>query len=64
MHVGLESFDGALEGEGLDQQRDHDHVGEQRSEPDHVAALVEAAPEGPEYSNIKLTIYDQLTLIT
>ena len=44
MHVGLESLDGALQGECLDQQRDHDHVGEQRSEPDHVAALVEASP--------------------
>ena len=46
MHVCLESVDGAFEGEGLDEQRDHDHVGEQRSEPDHVAALVEAAPDG------------------
>ena len=49
MHVGLESLDGALQGECLDQQRDHDHVGEQRREPDHVAALVEAAPDDDKY---------------
>ena len=45
INVGSESIHGAVEGEGLDQQRDHDHVGEQRSEPDHVAALMEAAPD-------------------
>ena len=44
MHVCLEPVDGAVEGERLDQQRDYDDVGEQRREPDHVAALVEAAP--------------------
>ena len=44
MHVCLEPVDGAVEGEGLDQERDHDDVREQRGEPDHVAALVEAAP--------------------
>ena len=49
MHVCLESVDGAFEGEGLDEQRDHDDVGEQRSEPDHVAALVEAAPDDDKY---------------
>ena len=52
INIGSESVHGAVEGEGFDQQRDHDHVGEQRSEPDHVAALVEAAPEGPKYSTL------------
>ena len=44
MHVCLESVHGAVQGERLDQEGDHDDVREQSSEPDHVAALVEATP--------------------